>query len=160
MRIVRPEQDRRALDLHTIADFGEQWTAYRDSSGYYGSAELLADIFGPLLPLSAISGCRIGDVGSGTGRVVNMLLDAGAAHVVAVEPSDAFAVLQRNMTPRASRVSLIQGPGEALPAAAELDFVVSIGVLHHVTNPKPIVAAARDALRPGGNAGVALRARG
>ena len=34
----------------TIADFGEQWTKYRDNPEYYGSADLLADIFGALLP--------------------------------------------------------------------------------------------------------------
>ena len=29
----------------TIADFGEQWTRYTDNDGFYGSTELLKDIF-------------------------------------------------------------------------------------------------------------------
>src|SRR5262245_47292912 len=89
------------LDLQTIADFGEQWTAYTDNAGYYGSKDLLSDVFGPLLPLSAIRGRRIGDIGAGTGRIVNMLLDAGASHVVAVEPSAAFEILRENTAARA-----------------------------------------------------------
>lgn len=138
------------VDRTTIADFGEQWTTYRDNSGYYGSVALLADIFGPLLPVSAVAGARAGDIGSGTGRIVTMLLDAGAAHVVAVEPSAAFDVLMENLAGRSDQVTFVRGPGEAMTAAPPLDLVLSIGVLHHVVNPAPIVAAARAALRPGG----------
>jgi SAM-dependent methyltransferase len=145
-----PSYQNVQLDHQTIADFSEQWTTFTDNTGYYGSTELLADIFGPLLSLSALRGWRVGDIGSGTGRIVNMLLDAGADHVVAVEPSDAFDVLRQNTAARASQVSLIRGTGEAIPAGANLDLVVSIGVVLCITNPAPVIAAARAALRPGG----------
>lgn len=130
----------------TIDDFGEQWLAFRNNPGYYGSVDLLADIFGPSLPVSAIAGARVGEIGSGPGRIVNMLLDAGAAHAVAVEPSDAFAVLRENTAPRRDQVTCLHVPGEHLPSTMNLDFVVSIGVLHHIPNPLPVVAAAYDAL--------------
>jgi SAM-dependent methyltransferase len=134
----------------TIADFGEQWQSFRDNPGYYGSAKLLADIFGPLLTLHELEGARVADIGSGTGRIVNMLLDARAKHVYAVEPSAAMAVLRENVAARAEQVTCIEGVGERLPGGLDLDFVVSIGVLHHIPEPAAVVRAAFAALRPGG----------
>lgn len=138
------------LKAKTIADFGEQWTAFRDNPGYYGSTELLSDLLGPLYSPDSIKDARVADIGSGTGRIVNMLLDAGAALVIAVEPSDAMEVLKQNTASRADRITYLRGSGETLPANLNLDLVVSIGVLHHVPNPDPIVRAAYDALAPGG----------
>jgi tRNA1(Val) A37 N6-methylase TrmN6 len=65
------------LKTQTIQDFGEQWIVFWDNPAYYGSTDLLADLFGPLLSLDDVQGQRIADIGSGTGRIVNMLLDAG-----------------------------------------------------------------------------------
>lgn len=138
------------LTSRTIADFGDQWTSYRENPGYYGSVSLLEDFFGPLLTLDAVRGKRIGDIGSGTGRIVNMLLDAGAAHVVAVEPSAAFEVLRENTSSRSDRITYVHDRGEALPRDVNLDLVVSMGVLHHIPEPEPAVEAAWGALRPGG----------
>lgn len=138
------------LTGQTIGDFGEQWTRYTDNPGYYGSTALLADIVEPLLPIGAIAGARVAEIGSGTGRIVNMMLDAGAAHVVALEPSDAMQVLRENTSGRADRVSYVHGRGETLPPSADRDIVVSIGVLHHIPDPAPVVKAAVAALKPGG----------
>lgn len=138
------------LKNQTISDFGEQWTAFRDNPGYYGSADLLGDLFGPLLALDDVRDKRIGDIGSGTGRIVNMLLDAGAGRVVAVEPSAAMLVLKENTAPRADRIEYLQVSGEQLPPDLGLDYVVSMGVLHHIPAPAPVVRAAYAALRPGG----------
>jgi SAM-dependent methyltransferase len=136
--------------VRTIRDFGEQWRAFRGNPGYYGATNLLADIFGPLLPLSAVSHSRVADIGSGTGRIVNMLLDANAAHVYAVEPSAAMTVLEANTAARRERITYIRGPGDILPSDLGLDLVVSIGVLHHVPDPGPILQAIFAGLKPGG----------
>ena len=138
------------LKTRTIQDFGEQWTAFRDNPAYYGSTDLLADLCGPLLSLEDVKGARGADIGSGTGRIVNMLLNAGAAHVHAVEPSAAMAVLRENTADRRDRVAYVNGPGETLPPGLGLDLVVSMGVLHHIPEPGPVVRAAYRALRPGG----------
>jgi SAM-dependent methyltransferase len=138
------------LQLRTVRNFGEQWTKYVENDGYYGSKELFADICGPLLRLDELTGMRAADIGSGTGRIVNMLIGAGAAHVLAIEPSNAFAALERNTKSLGNRVSLLCATGEMIPDAQELDLVTAIGVLHHVPNPVPLVCAVRHALRPGG----------
>jgi len=141
--------DSELLKERTIRDFGDQWTRYRENEGYYASPDLLQDIVEPLLPVGEIRGKLVADIGSGTGRIVNMLLAAGAAHVVAVEPSAAFEVLGRNVQD-AGAVTLLRVPGEELPAYGDLDLVVSIGVLHHIPDPSPVVDAAFNALKSGG----------
>jgi SAM-dependent methyltransferase len=147
------------IDQKTIADFGGQWTRYTDNSGHYGSLALFADICEPLLSIDDVRGKIVADIGSGTGRIVNMLLDAGAAHVTAIEPSESFTVVIANTAARADKVQVIHGDGLAIPQNGAFDFVTSIGVLHHVENPGPIVEAASRALKPGGRIFVWLYGR-
>ncbi len=136
-------------DLDTIRDFGAQWTRYSDNEGYYGSVELLADIIEPLLPVADIADARVADIGSGTGRIVNMLLAAGARSVLALEPSEAMSALKENTAHAIDRVSYVQATGEKLPLA-DYDIVISLGVLHHVVDVDPIMQRAFAALKPGG----------
>jgi len=136
-------------DDKTIKDFGEQWRQYSDNEGYYGSVELFSDILFPFLAVEEIKGCRVAEIGSGTGRIVNMLLEAGVQHIVAVEPSDAFAVLVRNIR-NSEKVTCLKITGDQLPTDGNLDYIFSIGVLHHIQDPTPVVEAVLKALRPGG----------
>jgi len=147
----------------TIRDFGRQWSVFRDNEGFYGSMELFSDILYPLsfilYPLSfipypfldadEIRNCRVAEIGSGTGRIVNMLLEAGAQNVIASEPSDAFEILCRNIK-QPKKVTCLKITGDQLPADGNLDYIFSIGVLHHIPDPKPVIEAAFRALRPGG----------
>jgi len=142
--------DTSKLRGRTIADFGDQWTRYTDNEGFYGSLDIFADALGPLLPVSAFAGKRVAEIGSGTGRIVRMLLAAGAERVFAIEPSDAVDVLRRNLQSNVDRVEILHLRGDEIPRSLDLDFVVSIGVLHHIPDPAPVVTAAFDALRPGG----------
>jgi len=133
----------------TINDFGEQWSRYRDSEGFYGSQELFSDILYPFLSPEQIRDCKVAEIGSGAGRIVNMLLRAGAGHIVAVEPSDAFEVLCHNIL-KPEKVICLKITGDRLPPYENLDYVFAIGVLHHIPNPNPVVEAVFRALRPGG----------
>jgi len=136
----------------TIRDFGEQWTRYQENEGYYGSLALFQDIVGPLVQPEELRGARVADVGSGTGRIVNMLLDAGVASVIALEPSAAYDVLVKNTADRAQAIEYIRATGDQLPTDRALDLVFSIGVIHHIADPRPVLRAMHEALRPGGSA--------
>jgi SAM-dependent methyltransferase len=138
------------LTQKTIEDFGAQWTRYRENSDYYGSLALLQDILGTMLSAEEIAGRRVAEIGSGSGRIVLMLLKANAAHVTAVEPSRAMEVLRDNTREFTGRVTYVHGRGEAIPAEGRFDYVFSIGVLHHIPQPEPVVRAAFEAVRPGG----------
>ena len=139
-----PDKDR------TIKDFGKQWLRYSDNEGYYGSLELFSDILSPFLKTEDLKNCKVAEIGSGAGRIVNMLISAGVKHVIAVEPSDAFAILVRNIR-NSERVTCLKLMGDQLPAYGDLDYIFSIGVLHHIPDPKTVVEAAFRALRPEGH---------
>lgn len=134
----------------TIADFGAQWTRFQGNVGYYSSRTLFEDIVGPLLPVQELKNARVAEIGSGTGRIVNMLLDCGVASVMAVEPSDAFDVLLTNTAQRGEKVEYLHTTGENIPRDRNLDVVFSIGVIHHIPDPKPCLEAMKEALKPGG----------
>ncbi len=140
---TRPDQ----LRDRTIADFGEQWTRYTDDGGYYGSTDIFRDVFGPLVAADELQGAAVAEIGAGTGRYVKVLLSLGVTRIVAVEPSAACSVLAGIRDPR---LTILRVPGDRLPQDENLDYVFSIGVLHHIPDPKPVVAAASGALKPGG----------
>jgi SAM-dependent methyltransferase len=143
----------------TIADFGEQWNKYSKNEGYYASDELFADLTRPLVEPREFSAARVADIGSGTGRIVRMLAHAGAAHILAVEPSNAFDRLVHNTADLAGQVRCLRGGGEDLPTDQSFDWVVSFGVLHHIPDPDPVMRRAYEALRPGGHVLVWLYGR-
>ncbi|MHA6298276.1 class I SAM-dependent methyltransferase [Devosia sp. CAU 1758] len=142
----------------TIADFGDQWSRYTDNDGFYASQEMFADIVGPLLPTEALAGARCAEVGAGSGRITLMLLRCGAAHVTAIEPSRAAEVLRLNIADFADKVTIEQERGDKF-AVGGLDYVVSIGVLHHIPDPGSTVQRMFQSLRPGGQALIWLYGR-
>lgn len=149
-----PDAKQEGLKQRTIADFGEQWARYRTNEGFYGSQQLFADILNGLLDPDEVRGCRILDIGSGTGRIVQMALAAGAEHVTAIEPSEAFEVLRENLAQLpaelAARVRAIRCAGDEVPEDVKVNLALSIGVLHHIPDPRPVVARVFNALEPGG----------
>lgn len=136
----------------TINDFGAQWTRLTENTGYYASIELLGDLLEPLVPLESLKGARVAEVGSGTGRIVNMLLDAGVQHVTALEPSAAMGVLRDNTKTRSERIDYVIATGDRLPVDPPFDFVFSIGVIHHIPDPLPVLRRMYASLKPGGTA--------
>jgi SAM-dependent methyltransferase len=134
----------------TIEDFGDQWTRFQDNSGYYGSTTLFADIVGGVLPISEVAGRRVADIGSGTGRIVAMLVAAGASHVDALEPSRAYTVIRDRFRGLEDRVTVHNLRGHEISSLGPFDLIFSIGVLHHIPEPLPVLKAARLALNHGG----------
>jgi SAM-dependent methyltransferase len=147
------------LQERTVADFGEQWTSYPDSEGFFGSSQLFDDFFKPLVSAEDLPKRRVAEIGAGTGRFINVFAAAGAAHIVAVEPSAAFRVLREKTRRFEDRITYLNITGDRLPPSGDLDYVFAIGVLHHIPDPDPVVAAALGALRPGGHLAVWLYGR-
>jgi SAM-dependent methyltransferase len=134
----------------TINDFGEQWSHFGDNDGFYASTEILEQVLGPLASIKDLENCHVADIGSGTGRIVHMLLNAGVAHVVAVEPSEGVEILRENTRAVSNQVEILHACGDELPPGRELDYVISIGVIQFIEDPVPTLRAAFEALRPGG----------
>ncbi len=138
------------IDDKTIRDFGTQWSAYRDNDGYYAGPELFEDMVGSLVDIVELKGKTIAEIGSGTGRIVGMLLDSGAGEVTAVEPSDAFDVLKANTAGRAGQIHYVHGTAADLKHDDHFDWIFSIGVIHHISDPGPTLAKCRQCLKPSG----------
>jgi len=138
------------LQEKTISDFGEQWQRYQDNDGFYASLDILVERFSELFDVTDLSGLRVAEIGSGTGRIVKMLLTAGAAHVTALEPSDAYHVLTKNVSEFNYKVACLKLPGDKIQPGSEFDIVFSVGVIHHIPNPLATIQAAHSALKPGG----------
>src|SRR5262245_44690155 len=120
------------LQARTIADFGEQWTLYPDSEGFFGSPQLFNDFFHPFVADRDVLDRRVAEIGAGTGRFINVLASSGASHIVALEPSRAFQVLCEQTRRFADRITYLNVTGEELPALGDLDYVFAVGVLHHI----------------------------
>ncbi|WP_249137828.1 class I SAM-dependent methyltransferase [Bradyrhizobium tropiciagri] len=142
--------DHLALERDkTISDFGDQWTRHQKNTGRYASLEQFEDIVAPFLSRTDFQHQRCADIGSGTGRIVRMLIDAGAEHVTAIEPSRAYDVLVLNTADVSDRVTCLNLRGDELPPK-DYGVVVSIGVIHHIPDPKPVLEAAFRGLKPDG----------
>ena len=146
-----PEHEVNRLQDDTIQDFGEQWVHYDNlDNEYYGEQELFEDILKPFLEKSDIKDKKVADIGSGSGRIVNMLMAAEPGQVFAVEPSDAMTVLKRNTEKFSDKITYLKVPGDELPENLDLDYVFSIGVIHHIPKPLDTLKAVRNSLKPNG----------
>jgi SAM-dependent methyltransferase len=95
---------------------------------------------------------RVLDLGAGTGKLTEVLLDLGL-DVVAVEPSAGM----RELLP--ARVEVLDGDAEHLPLPdASVDAVV-VGQAFHWFDPEPALAEIARVLRPGGTLGLLWNVR-
>lgn len=137
------------IQQKVIEEFGEQWTKLTHNTGYYASLEMLKDHLGDLEPVEIFKDQTVAEIGAGTGRIVNMLIAAGAKRVIAIEPSDAFSVLLENTLENKGKITYLKQTGESWDYP-ELDIICSIGVLHHIHDPIPTVRNAYKNLKHGG----------
>jgi len=142
-----------SIDEKTIEDFDKQWTRYGDNEGWYASLDLFSDIVNPLLTIDDFEGKTVADIGSGTGRIVGMLLESGASHVYAIEPGPgAFENLTKNLASmeRGNDVTPMCKRGDDWAVSEPIDFVISIGVIEFISEPDDTVKCCYDSLKPGG----------
>jgi SAM-dependent methyltransferase len=142
-----------SLDQKTIQDFDKQWSRYDDNEGWYASLALFSDIISPLMNTDDLKGKVVVDIGSGTGRIVGMLLESGASHVYAVEPAPgAFNKLQKNVASmaRGKDVTTLNERGDAWTIDEPVDCAISIGVIEFISDPSETIKRCYDSLKPGG----------
>lgn len=140
----------RENDPQTISDFTGQWQIFPDNGGYFVSNKLFEDSLAGILPLSFFQGKRVGDLGSGTGRIVRWLFEAGAAHVYAIEPAQSHETMKENTRAYAERITYINKPGDQIDIQGEMDAMVSLGVISYIPDLIPVFKATYNALKPGG----------
>jgi SAM-dependent methyltransferase len=134
----------------TIRDFGIQWQAFSRIDAWSISDELFTSITPPFVSSEDLKGKKIAEIGAGSGNMTLQLLSASPRQLIAVEPSKAMHVLKNNTAEYSEHMLYIYDTGENLPSDLDLDWIFSIGVIHHIPDPGPTIKAAYNALRSGG----------
>jgi ArsR family transcriptional regulator len=130
------------------------------SEAFFSSAagqwdRLREELFGPTSHLRALGGLLdpdlvVGDFGCGTGSVSRWLSDF-CDRIIAVDASKEMLEAARQNLAGQKHVELRQGSLEKLPINdSELDVALMILVLHHLPEPKRVLAEAARTLKPGG----------
>ena len=123
----------------SAADYDRRWLHYNEHT----LAEAMAAV-------RALAGTRLLDAGCGTGQLLARIADARPqAGLVGVDLVPAMLTLARRRL--GARALLIRGDAAALPlAAASVDVVTSISMLHCLPEPALALAGFHRVLRPGG----------
>jgi len=130
----------------TFASFGYEWNAFdevRDED------EAFAEIYFRDLDLAGLDG-KVGlDAGCGKGRFTRILARHLAAEV-ALDGSSAVEAAARNLADGDNVVVLKSDLRDAPFAPASFDFISSLGVLHHLDDPRDGFRRLLGLLAPGG----------
>jgi SAM-dependent methyltransferase len=107
-------------------------------------------LFGDLAELAGVGpGCRVLEIGPGTGQATLPLAERGC-RIVAVELGAELAAVARRNLARFPQVQIVTAGFEDWPLPAEPFDVVVAATAFHWIDPAARVSKAADALRPGG----------
>ena len=129
---------------------GQRW---RERAGSFGAAADVYDRSRPSYPVEAVRWAlpegarRVLDLGAGTGKLTEVLLDLGL-DVVAVEPSEPM----RERIP--ARAEVLAGTAESLPLEDGSVDAVLVGQAFHWFDTDAALREMSRVLRPGGTVGL------
>ena len=135
------------IDQKTIQSFGDEWKSFSKFSEH--DIKVAGDQYFDIVPENIYAGKYVLDVGCGTGRWSKYISQL-AGELEAIDPSEAVisaaALLQDNKNVRVSQASAgnIPFPDDTF------DFVLSLGVLHHIPDTRGAMKNCIDKVKPGG----------
>jgi SAM-dependent methyltransferase len=140
---TRPSDKARTID-----DFNEQWAIHSQLRESYWTSDLMfRDHFGDLFDPKELAGMNVLEVGSGSGRILKMILRYKPKTLIGVEPSKYALTLKKIYS--GEDVSIVNSSGEDFVAPMQ-DYIISLGVLHHTLKPREILLNMHRHLRAGG----------
>lgn len=134
------------LQRETAENFGAQWLEFDHVQQHHEKQFL--DWIAPVTP-DFVRGKTVVEGGCGKGRHTRLIGEWGAADVVGVDLSVAVEAAFRN-TRELPNVHIIQADIYRLPLKQAFDYAFSVGVLHHLPNPRAGFASLINKVRPGG----------
>lgn len=131
----------------TAANFGWQWTHFTQSDSLY--EEQFLGWLKPVTP-EFFRDKVVLEGGCGKGRHTQLAAQWGAVDVIGVDLSEAVetAYLSTRQLPNAH---VIQADIYSLPVAPLFDYAFSVGVLHHLPDPKSGFESLASKVKPGGH---------
>jgi SAM-dependent methyltransferase len=136
------------IDTRVVNEFGDEWTKFHkhDDDLVKKGGEEYFDILNDEIINSNIYAL---DIGCGTGRWTKYLAPK-VGFVEAVDPSDAIFAADK-LLGKIENVRLSKASIETLPFADEtFDFVMSIGVLHHIPDTRQALIDCVKKVKKGG----------
>ena len=130
----------------TAENFGAQWLAF-DHLGEHHREQFL-DWIKPVDP-DFVRGKFVVEGGCGKGRHTQLIADWGARAIVGIDLSEAVEAAYRN-TRTCENAHIIQADICRLPLRPVFDYAFSVGVLHHLPDPRAGFRSLAKTLRPGG----------
>lgn len=132
----------------TAESFGWSWQKFTQEDARY--EEQLLDWLAPVRP-DFVSGKLVLEGGCGKGRHTRRVAQWGAKDVVAVDLSAAVEVAFA-ATRGLENAHVIQADIYHLPLRRVFDYAFSVGVLHHLPNPRAGFKSLVGKVKPGGHA--------
>ncbi len=129
--LVKEDLESKKLKKRTLESFGFQWNVCREMS-----PEIKKNFLNYIKPIKPafFKGKLVLDLGCGFGRHAYYAAEFGS-EVVGLDLSNAVEAAYRNMKPF-PKAHIIQGDIYNLPLRNDFDFLFSIGVIHHLPDPK------------------------
>ena len=94
---------------------------------------------------------RVLDVGCGSGRIGEFVLDSGAADYVGVDFSEPMLALARERLERfGDRVQLIEGDFHETPLEGQFDVILALGLFDYLAEPQRTITRVAERCTPDG----------
>lgn len=138
------------LDPNTVEGFGEEWARFDQSELDERQLRGVFEQYFAIFPWSELPTNAAGaDIGVGSGRWAKFVAPR-VGHLHCVDASAQALGVARRTLASASNVTFHETSVGALPFPdGTLDFLYSLGVLHHVPDTAGAIAACARALKPG-----------
>lgn len=137
------------LDHAVVADFGDEWHAFDQSTLSDAERKLQFDSYFAVFPWGQLSPEAIGfDAGCGSGRWA-VLVAPRVGHLHCVDPSSAIDVARKNLQ-QLPNCSFHRNSVDDMPFSDNsMDFGYSLGVLHHIPDTQRGIIDCVNKLKPG-----------
>jgi len=130
----------------TAKNFGAQWLVFDEVQGHHEAQ--FRDWIAPVTP-EFVRSRTVVEAGCGKGRHTRAIAGWGARDVIGVDLSEAVEVAYRH-TRDLGNAHIIQADIYRLPLRPTFDYAFSVGVLHHLPDPRAGFAELVRHVRPGG----------
>ena len=135
-----------AIQRETAENFGAQWLVFDHVQQHHQQQFL--DWIAPVTP-DFVRGKLVLEGGCGKGRHTRAIAEWGAEAIVGVDLSEAVEAAYRN-TRDLPNAHVIQADIYKLPLKQTFDYAFSVGVLHHLPEPRRGFLSLFAKLKPGG----------
>jgi len=115
----------------TIKDFGKQFKYHNKIDDYWGGEEMINDIVNPF-DLSLESSNSNKNFLLSWLRILKNLIKLSPKKIYAIEPSEAIEVAKKNIKDPQVEVLFNKIPAQMINFKNEIDYIFSIGVIHHI----------------------------